>query len=452
MGFDRGLRRRKIIIGLGVLVAVTGAGFFVWKSKGSNPATTESASTGQSHKNTYYCPMHPSYKSDKPDNCPVCSMKLVKMESAPAAEGNLGHQPGMGGMGSTSTVGNGTNLPAGKSIFITPQRQQMIGMQTVLVNEMPLTKEIRAVGKVAYDETKVTHIHTKVTGYVEEVFVDYKGQDVKKGDPMFTIYSPELVSTQEEYLLALRSRNTLKNSSFEWVSSGSQSLVDAARERLRLWDIRDGEIEKLEREGKPRRTLTIYSPVNGLVTNRQAFHHGRFVNPEMDLYTLVDLSTVWILGDIYEYELPYVKVGQSAEVEFPYASETKSLRGRLTFLYPYLDPKTRTAQVRMEFPNPGLQLKPDMFVNLKLKVSLGPSLAVPEDAVLDTGTEQYVFVDKGEGYLEPRPVKVGGEAMGYIAIQSGLKAGERVATAANFILDSESRLTGAFANMGVPKR
>jgi hypothetical protein len=170
----------------------------------------------------------------------------------------------------------------------------------------------------------------------------------------------------------------------------------------------------------------------------------------MDLYKLVDLSTVWILGDIYEYELPYIKTGQSVEIEFPYASDTKSLRGRLTYLYPYLDSKTRTAQVRMEFPNPGFQLKPDMFVNVKLRVSLGRSLAVPEDAVLDTGTDQYVFVDKGEGYLEPRSVKVGGEAMGYVAIQSGLSAGERVVTAANFILDSESRLKGVFANMGTP--
>jgi membrane fusion protein, copper/silver efflux system len=306
------------------------------------------------------------------------------------------------------------------------------------------------VGKVAYDETKVTHIHTKVTGYVEEVFVDFMGKIVKQGDPLYTIYSPDLVSTQEEYLLALRSRNTLKDSSFKWISTGSESLVDAARQRLRLWDIRDEDIDRLEKEGKVRRTLTMYSPVNGLVTERAAFHHGKFVNPEMDLYKLVDLSTVWVLGDIYEYELPFVKAGQSVAVEFPYASETKPLRGTVSYLYPYLDPKTRTAQVRMEFSNPGFQLKPDMFVNLKIKVNLGASLAVPEDAVLDTGTEQYVFVDKGGGYLEPRPVKVGGEAMGHVVIQSGLSAGERVVTAANFILDSESRLKGAFANMGTP--
>ncbi|MCI0719369.1 MAG: efflux RND transporter periplasmic adaptor subunit [Acidobacteria bacterium] len=451
MNLESRSRWRRVGVGLGLLVLLTGAGFYFWKWKGSGgQAAAGKAGSEQAGKDTYYCPMHPSYKSDKPDNCPVCSMKLVKLETAPGTQGKPGHEHAMGGMEPNPAASNGTGSPTGNSFFISPQRQQMIGVQTVLVDVVPLTKEIRAVGKVAFDETKITHIHTKVTGYIEEVFVDFMGQVVKQGDPLFTIYSPDLVSTQEEYLLALRSRNTLKNSSFEWVSTGSQNLLEAARQRLRLWDIREEDIQRLEKEGKVRRTLTIYSPVNGLVTERAAFHHGKFVSPEMDLYKLVDLSTVWILGDIYEYELPYVKSGQLVEIEFPYASETKSLRGNVTYLYPYLDPKTRTAQVRMEFPNPGFQLKPDMFVNLKLKVSLGPSLAVPEDAVLDTGSEQYVFVDKGEGYLEPRPVKVGGEAMGYVAIQSGLSAGERVVTAANFILDSESRLKGAFANMGMP--
>jgi membrane fusion protein, copper/silver efflux system len=451
MSYKGQSRWAKIGVSLGLLVALTGVGFYLWKSKGSSgQAAAGKASSEQAGNGTYYCPMHPSYKSDKPDNCPVCSMKLVKMETAPGTESKPGHEHAMGGMESNPPASNGAGSSTGNSIFISPHRQQMIGVQTVLVNVVPLTKEIRAVGKVAFDETKITHIHTKVTGYVEEVFVDFVGKFVKRGDPLFTIYSPDLVATQEEYLLALRSRTILKESSFDWVFKGSNSLLDAAHQRLRLWDIREEEIEKLQREGKPRRTLTIYSPVNGLVTERAAYHHGRFVSPEMDLYTLVDLSTVWILGDIYEYELPYIRTGQAVEIEFPYASETKSLRGKLTYLYPYLDPKTRTAQVRMEFPNPGFQLKPDMFVNVKIKVNLGTSLAVPEDAVLDTGTEQYVFVDKGEGYLEPRPVKVGGEAMGYVAIQSGLSAGERVVTAANFILDSESRLKGAFANMGTP--
>jgi len=447
MSFKTKLQWRPIGVALGLLLLLTGAGFYLWKWRSSaRPAAGTQTEPERAGKDVYYCPMHPGYKSDKPDNCPVCSMKLVRMEPTRETAAGSAHEHATDGPATESgpvSTGNGI-------IFISPQRQQLIGVQTTLAELMPMTREIRAVGKVAYDETRVTHIHTKVTGYIEEVFVDFVGKIIRRGDPLFTIYSPELVSTQEEYLLALRSRNILKDSSFNWVSKGSESLLDAAHQRLRLWDIREEDIEKLQREEKPRRTLTIYSPVNGLVTERAAYHHGRFVNPEMDLYTIVDLSRVWILGDIYEYELPYVKNGQHVEIEFPYTSAMKPLRGNVTYLYPFLDPKTRTAQVRMEFPNPGFQLKPDMFVNVKFKVNLGESLAVPEDAVLDTGTDQYVFVDKGDGYLEPRPVKVGGEAAGFVSIQSGLRAGERVVTAANFILDSESRLKGAFANMGLP--
>jgi Cu(I)/Ag(I) efflux system membrane fusion protein len=315
----------------------------------------------------------------------------------------------------------------------------------------PLVKEIRTVGKVAYDETRLTHIHTKVTGYIERVFVDYVGKFVKKGDPLFTLYSPELVATQEEYLLALRARRELSQSSFEGVSASADALLGAARRRLELWDITEEQVATLEREGKARRTLTIHSPVSGIVLERAAYHHGRYVDPAMDLYMIVDLSAVWVIGEVYEYELPFVKAGQEAEVEFPYASQRGSLRGKVTYIYPYLDPKTRTGQIRVEFPNPNLVLKPDMFVNVKLQVDLGEQLVVPEDAVMNTGTEQYVFVDKGEGYFEPRAVQVGAEAGGFYAIDRGLRPGERVVTAANFILDSESRLKGAFAGMGKPE-
>ncbi|MBI4470998.1 MAG: efflux RND transporter periplasmic adaptor subunit [Acidobacteria bacterium] len=399
----------------------------------------------------YYCPMHPDYKSDKPGNCPICSMKLVKLErphgSGGAESGGPPQtMPGMPGMEAPS--GTGAEAPSADGIYIAPQRQQLIGLRSVPAMLKPLSKEIRAVGKVTYDETKLTHIHTKVSGYIEQVFVDYVGKVVKKGDPLFTIYSPELVATQEEYLLALRGQEVLGKSPFDNVSLGSKSLLEATRRRLLLWDITAGEIETLEKEGKARRALTIYSPVAGIVTERAAYHHGRFVNPEMDLYMIVDLSSVWVVGEVYEYELPFVKEGQTAIIEFPYASTIKSLRGRVAYLYPFLDPKTRTARIRFEFSNPGFVLKPDMFMNVKLSVNLGKKLVVPEDAVLNTGTEQYVFIDQGEGYFAPRAVKLGAEAGGYYAIESGLREGERVVTAANFILDSESRLKGAFSDMG----
>src|SRR5260221_3855162 len=379
-------------------------------------------------KEEYYCPMHPQQKSDKPGNCPICSMKLVKVEPHPVE----------------------AVQPASPAIFISPERQQLIGVTTVAVAARPLTKQIRAAGKIAMDETRITHIHTKVSGFVEEVFVDFVRKAVKRGETLFTIYSTDLVATQEEYLLALRSSGILKDSAFPWISSGSKNLVEAAGRRLRLWDISEEEIQQLEREGKPKRALTVFSPVGGVGTDRAAYHPGKSVTPEEDLYTIVDLSTVWVLGQVYESELPYIRVGQTVRVELPYAGSMKGRSAKVAFVSPTLDPQTRTAAVRVELSNADLSLRPDAFVNFLVRVDLGSPLVVPSDAVIDTGAEQYVFVDKGQGYFEPRSVKRGAEADGYSGIESGLKAGERVVTAANFILDSESRLKGAFANMGAP--
>lgn len=348
--------------------------------------------------------------------------------------------------------GDSAATPANETrdIFIAPERQQLIGVRSVPVVARSLAKQIRTVGKVAADETRVAHIHTKVTGFIEETFVNFIGQAVRHGQPVFTIYSPDLVATENEYLLALKSRSVLKDSSFPWVAQGSDNLVEAARERLRLWDVTDDEIGDLEKQGKVKRALTVYAPTGGIVTARAAYHHGTYVTPEMELYTLVDLSSVWVLADIYETDLPYVRVGQQAQVEFPYGAQPRRA-GRVDYIFPFVDPKTRTAQARLNFANPDLVMKPDMFVNVNLEVGLPGRLAVPEDALLDTGTEQYVFVDKGDGYFEPHLVKASAQAEGYYAIESGLRAGQRVVTGANFLLDSESRLKGALANMGRPK-
>lgn len=387
-------------------------------------------------KSEYYCPMHPQQKSDKPDNCPICSMKLVKLEPVAPV---------------TTADGRDHEMEAAApAVFISPERQQLIGVQTAVAERRPLSREIRATGKVAFDETKVTHIHTKVSGFLEEVFVDFIGKPVRRGQPLFTLYSPDLVATQEEYLLALRSNRNLKDSSFPWVSGGSANLLEAARKRLQLWDIGERELRELEQSGKAKRALTIYSPVDGVVTQRAAYHHGKNVTPEMDLYTIVDLSTVWILGQVYEHELPLIRVGQPVQVEFPYGAGTRSREGHISFISPILAPKTRTAEVRVEFANADLTLRPEAYVSFNARVSLGSPIVVPADSVLDSGNRQYVFVDKGQGYFEPRIVKVGQEADGFYSIESGLKAGERVATAANFILDSESRLKGTLDNMGVP--
>src|SRR5216684_4432863 len=333
------------------------------------------------------------------------------------------------------------------AIFVPPEKQQLIGMRSVAAEMGTLTKDIRIVGKVSYDETRLTHIHSKVSGYIEEVFADSVGKAVRAGDPLFTIYSPDLVATEQDFLLALKSRDLLRTSILASAAQGSENLIAAARERLRLWDVTDQEIQRLETEGKMKRALSVYSPVTGVVMERAAYHHGTFVDPSKDLFTIVDLSRVWVLGEVYETDLPFIRTGQAAEIELPYSGGGRKIRGRVEFIYPFLDPKNRTAQVRMEFPNPGLSLKPEIFTNISMSVSVGRQVLVPQDAVMDTGSEQYVFIDKGDGYVQPRKVKVSAEAGEKVGVEQGLKPGERVVTGANFVVDSESRLKGALAGM-----
>jgi len=338
------------------------------------------------------------------------------------------------------------------AIFVPPEKQQLIGMHSVAAEMGTLTKELRIAGKVSVDETRVTHIHSKVSGYIEEVFADSVGKPVRAGEPLFTIYSPDLVATEQDFLLALKSRSLLRDSTLASAAQGSENLIAAARERLRLWDVSDREIQNLETEGKVKRAITVYSPITGVVMERAAYHHGTFVDPSKDLFTIVDLSQVWVLGEVYETDIPLIRPGQTAEVELPYSGGGRTIRGRVDFIYPFLDPKSRTVQVRMQFQNPNLSLKPEMFTNITMSVSLGRQVVIPQDAVMDTGTEQYVFIDKGDGYVQPRQVKVSAEAGDKVGIQQGLKPGERVVTGANFIVDSESRLKGAFAGMGAPSK
>src|SRR5713101_2968860 len=403
-------------------------------------------------EDVYYCPMHKTYHSDKPGNCPICRMKLVKLEgpsTSTAAGGAAKVEPTAGAPAATPTPSPASQDNA---IFVPPEKQQLIGMRSVPAEMGTLRKDIRIVGKVSYDETRVTHIHSKVSGYIEEVFADSVGKPVRAGDPLFTIYSPDLVATEQDFLLALKSRELLRTSTVASAAQGSENLIAAARERLRLWDVTDQEIQRLETEGKMKRAIPVYSPVTGVVMERAAYHHGTFVDPSKDLFTIVDLSQVWVLGEAYETDLPFIRTGQAAEIELPYSGGGRKIRGRVDFIYPFLDPKSRTAQVRMEFANPNLSLKPEMFTNISMAVCLGRQVLVPQDAVMDTGTEQYVFIDKGDGYVQPRKVKVSAEAGEKVGIEQGLRPGERVITGANFVVDSESRLKGAFAGMGTPSQ
>jgi len=334
------------------------------------------------------------------------------------------------------------------TVQITTEKQQLIGVKIGTVEMRPLEKVIRTVGRVDYDEKRLMTISTKIGGWVEDLYVDFTGKFVRQGDPLLTIYSPELVSTQEEYLIALRARKDLMTSPFAEVSGSGNSLAESARRRLKLWDITDDQIKTLEESGQPKKTLTLYSPFSGIVLER-AVSKGTNVMPGMALYKLADLSVVWVLADIYEYELPFVRLGQSAAVQLSYLPG-ETFTGKAIYIYPYLDANTRTAKVRFEFPNPQGKLKPEMYANVEIKVHMGQRLAVPEGAIIDTGIRQMAIVDKGSGYFEPREVKVGAKVDNYYEVIKGLKAGEKVVTSANFLIDSESKLKEAMGGMAMP--
>ena len=338
---------------------------------------------------------------------------------------------------------------AAGAIQITPERQQLIGVKIVTVEMRPLEKVIRTVGRIDYDEKRIATVSIKVGGWIEDLYVDFTGRYVRKGEPLLTIYSPELVSTQEEYLTALEAKKSLAKSSFPEVAGSGEALVEAARRRLKLWDVTDEEIRKLEEGGKAKKTLTFYAPLSGFVLEKSVYK-GMNVMPGMTLYKLADLSRVWLYADIYEYELSYIRLGQEAAIQLT-ALPGETFRGKAIYIYPSLDPTSRTAKVRFEFTNPRGKLKPEMFANVEIKVPLGQKLAVPEGAVIDTGLRRVAIVDKGSGYFEPREITVGAKAENYYVVIKGLKAGERVVTSANFLIDSESKLKEALGGMaGMP--
>ncbi len=335
------------------------------------------------------------------------------------------------------------------TVQITPERQQLIGVKFGTVEMKPLERVIRTVGRVDYDEKRIVTVSPKIGGWVEDLYVDFTGRFVKQGDPLLTIYSPELVSTQEEYLLALRAKKSLTKSPFPEVAGSGESLAESAKRRLKLWDISDDQIKALEEGGQAKKTLTLYSPFSGFVLEKSAYK-GMNVMPGMALYKLADLSVVWLYADIYEYELPFIRLGQQASIQLSY-TPGETLTGKAIYIYPSLNPETRTAKVRFEIPNSHGRLKPEMYANVEIKVRLGQKLAVPEGAIIDTGLRQLAIIDKGNGYFEPREVKVGSKVEGYYEVIKGLKAGERVVTSANFLIDSESKLKEAVGGMaGMP--
>ncbi|MDI3467711.1 MAG: putative Co/Zn/Cd efflux system membrane fusion protein [Nitrospira sp.] len=336
--------------------------------------------------------------------------------------------------------------PAQAYAMVTPTKQQLIGVTTAVLELRPLETTVRAVGRIEYNEERIAHVNLRISGWVEDLFIDYTGQLVRKGQPLFTLYSQDLVATQDEFLLALKARNKVKDSPVPEVHKHTEELIEASRDRLHLWGLTDQQIEEIARRGKANTYLTIYSPVTGYVIEKKVFK-GMYVQPETRLYSIADLSLVWMNAEVYEFELPFVKVGQRTAITFTgYPGE--QFHGRVSYIYPYLNEEARTIKVRVEIPNPELRLKPEMYGTAQIKVNRGTRLAVPESAVLDSGARQLVFLVRGGGLFEPRTVQLGPKIGGYYEVQEGLDAGDKVVTSGNFLIDSESKLMAATDMMG----
>lgn len=405
---------------------VAGGGVYVATRSGAAPPVAAEAAEVQ-----YQCPMHPSIVQDHPGTCPICGMNLVKMEGVAAG----GQAEGASGAEGLATV------------QIDSDRQQLIGLRTAEVTRGPIGGAWRTVGRVAVDETRVRHANVKVGGFVETVFVDYIGKAVRKGQPLFSIYSPELYAAQQEYLLALQTRRRLSEAG--GLAQNGEDLVASARRRLQLWDIPDSELDRLEQTGEATKSLTLYSPISGVVVKKDVVD-GMRLEPGAMPYEIVDLSTVWVLADVYESELRFIEEGMEATLALK-AFPDRAFRGRVAFVEPLLDPTTRTVKVRLAFPNPSGDLRPEMFGEVTLLGPLREAVRVPSDALVESGSQTVVFVALGDGKFSPREIRVGARDGDLVEVVEGLAEGERVVSRANFLVDSESRLKASLAALAAEK-
>ncbi len=448
------------LIALGLVAGIGGT--LVLRPSGSAQHDHGASSGKDAKKQMYQCPMHLQIIMDHEGDCPICGMKLVPMESeAPKEKGKIIFYRSPMNPSLTSQVpmkdemgmdyvpvyegdlkGEGAGLDTHAAVKIDHERQQLIGLSTEKVTEGSVSGELRAVGRVAVDETRVRKVNVKVEGFVEKLFVDFVGKPVAKGQTLFSLYSPEFVSAQREYLLALKTQKALAGGTLQ--SSGGD-LLEAAKRRLTLWDVPKEAMEQLEKVGEVQRALTLRSPISGIVTAKNVVEGAR-ITPSDVPFEITDLSRVWVLVDVYEAELGRAKVGMPAQLTTQ-ASPGKTFTGHIVFVDPVMDPKTRTAKARLEFPNPSGELKPEMFGEVLLKGQGRKGILVPLDAVLDAGTTKVAFVALGDGKFEPREVTTGTTVGEKVEILSGLKAGEEVVVRANFLVDSESRLKAALAHL-----
>ncbi|HEY3491201.1 MAG TPA: efflux RND transporter periplasmic adaptor subunit [Candidatus Deferrimicrobiaceae bacterium] len=463
-----------------VALAVGVAGGLYLGGRGSKGAgLTDNAAAAHVEGEKYTCGMHPFIISDKPGNCPICGMALTKIQGSggsagagsPAAKGPrkilfyrnpmnavvtspvpMKDEMGMdyvpvyedeakGGGGQAAGA-----LPEGYGTLASgPDTLKLAGVRTAPAVRERIARSVRTAGIVVPDESRIRRVQSKIDGYVEKLFVSATGQVVRKGQPLLSLYSPELLASQQEYVKARETSKKFSNSTSDEVRALGEELRNASRRRLELFDVPASAIASLERTGTPTRTVTLVAPVSGYVTGKEVFE-GTKVGPGMELLTVTDLSRVWIEADLYETEAGSARVGMSATLSLS-ADPGVRLKGRVAFVYPVLTPDSRTLKVRFEFPNPGLKLKPQMYADVSIDLAAATGVTIDDSAIIDTGVRRIVFVETGEGSFTPREVTVGVRGDGKAQILSGVKEGERVAIGANFLLDSESRMRAALTKM-----
>ncbi len=371
----------------------------------------------------YRSPMNPA------QTAPVPSKDSMGMDYLPVYQSEL------------SSAANG---PAGFApVTLDPQRQQLIGLKAVAVRQTQVAGTLRTIGRVTFDETRIHHVHTRYEAYVEQVYADFTGKFVNRGEPLASLYSPDLLTAEQEYLLALRAQKA--ESAPGPMPKIDVDVAESARQKLLLWNVRPADIEALAKSGVASQTLRLYAPISGYVVAKMAVH-GMRVKPEDSLFDIVDLSRVWVLAQIYEYELPRIKLGQKATITLSYWPDRTWL-GKIVYIFPSVDEKTRTIKVRIDVQNPKDELKAEMFADVVIAVKPHSALVVPDDAVIETGTRKIAFIVQPGGRLLPREVKIGDRMDGLDEVRSGLADGERVAVGASFLLDSESQLRAALSAM-----
>lgn len=412
-----------VLAGLGLLLLLAGCGGGEQPAGGGEDAAggSDAAPHAPAAAAKWLCPMHPTYIVDHKAGCPICGMDLV-----PAAE--FAAQQG----------GGASSVPGMAQVYLSGDAIRLAGVRTERAAVRPMESTIRTVGIVTADAARVRRVQAKVSGWVERLYVNTPGQAVRKGEPLLSIYSPELLSGQEELVLALAAA--------ERGEGGAALLVEAARERLRLLDVPGRLLQELEKTRRTERTVTLVAPAAGTVTGREVYE-GMEIRPGMELLTVADFSTVWVDAQFYEVEARGLHAGQPATLRLPY-DPSVALSGEIDFIYPYLDEATRTVRARLVLANDFGQLKPGMYVDVTVRIDQGEELAIPDNAILDTGERQIVFVHRGEGNFEPRAVEVGARSGGLAQIYEGLAEGEEVVVRANFLLDSESRIRAALAGLG----